>query len=238
MYRHATWKWCFFHMGHSVHSCFVPVGTGAFVSRRTVNHFLRIQAKLKFDVTATRNADLYFSTLINQMPYAIEGKLIELGGSKEEPTALELIDKDHMWKGAQVLHQQMKYRTEGSFSPLLDPIERQPTSGMRDIRAACAGDDCLLLSNLDAIPQPNIHVLYRPEVDIGALELSYDAAFHTNFYTKHPYHHAVDGDPNSYFISQKRMSYFFCVPSDVRSIFYILMDLIHHHTQPYQLEVI
>ena len=79
--------------------------------------------------------------------------------------------------------------------------EEEPSLEHRDVRASCANDRCLFMTNMDPFVQPSqVNFDYQNITSIPKLESIYESMSIVSpsvEWDEHSYHRVVDNDPNT-----------------------------------------
>ncbi|KAI7881199.1 uncharacterized protein EV154DRAFT_523519 [Mucor mucedo] len=182
----SQWRYCFVNTNLDIHTCYMDMASGTFVTKTAVSNFMD-----NFDKTSVVDeyADMYFTMFMNQIPYALEGG--SSSDSSKKKKELDERELEHMDLGLTILYNDLE--EEEGVAPLNSEVETTTTVVMdRHARASCGDDRCLFLTNKRILP--NIELFsYNPTIDVNV-----SREMHSDFYAGYDdafkYAGAVDGE--------------------------------------------
>ncbi|KAI9018023.1 hypothetical protein CLU79DRAFT_761263 [Phycomyces nitens] len=187
-YADSRWKQCFMNEDVRLHTCYLSIGAGTFVSKANVESFLKASEKDKIE---DQFKDMYFMSYINKEPYQLQGS----ENNKPNPNILSPAEKEHMQKGLKAVYEHL-HNVDRSLE------EENPTTYRRHARSPCQDDRCLFLTNVEVLPDPKLFSYY-PHIDIGTFENMHKDYNDASQFISHAYSNAVDGsDKTSWKTSQ------------------------------------
>ncbi|KAI8387995.1 uncharacterized protein BYT42DRAFT_217027 [Radiomyces spectabilis] len=178
-YAQVRWSRCFFNQAQ-LHTCYAPM-RGAFASKETVAQFMQLVDLIPID---SAYADMYFISYLNQVPYAVEGFHGTIPAINDKD--ISKTEEHHMRRGLiaayrNVGHENSAFAT-GEFIP-----------SVRHTRAPCHNDRCLFMTNIEALPKPEL-ISYNPYMTVTASERVHTDYNNASFYQLYSYSNAVDHD--------------------------------------------
>lgn len=210
-FLNSQWRYCFtntsrwnhtmcvrmtlnyvFLLDLDLHTCYIDIESGTFVSKAAVSSFLDNYDKSS---VVKEYADMYFTMFMNQIPYQLEGE----GSYVKELNELET---QHMYLGLTILYNDLE-EEEGIVSlesPIISNVER-------NARASCKDDRCLFLTNKQTLPDTELFS-YNPTIDVDISKQMHDD-FYSKYYDEYKYTSAVNGNEQTSWKSvQSKLSFF------------------------------
>ncbi|KAH9471833.1 hypothetical protein Pst134EA_002467 [Puccinia striiformis f. sp. tritici] len=147
-----NWEWCFNDPPQRLHTCFVWLGHGSFVTKKVVNQFISLLSEFSLPSDSIALADNFFTTSLNQKAHVIVApKIIGLPlsdqGFSDGTAGLER-NRVYIQQGVELLSKALK---RGHPLGILSKLDESSSHGGM-IRAADQADRLFLMTNIEAFP--------------------------------------------------------------------------------------
>ncbi|KAI8993523.1 hypothetical protein BDB01DRAFT_716216 [Pilobolus umbonatus] len=195
-YEHEM-KWRFYNEGYA------DFRYGAFVPRWKVQTFLTQLGKSGLIKDSLRQAESYFSIWTNQYPWLLSNPPQTPKGIKASDADIAYPEPLDKYTYDAIRHLQRSLESDRSDSPqdYFDREEEQPSLEHRDVRASCANDKCLFMTNMDPfVPPSQVTFDYKQVNTIPQLENLYETISeipHGIEWDQSSYQRVVDQDPHT-----------------------------------------
>ncbi|KAI8884676.1 hypothetical protein K501DRAFT_247387 [Backusella circina FSU 941] len=145
--------WRFNRPDIDLHTGYVELRYGAFVSRSKVQKFLSQLSRQDLSTSKLRQAENYFSIWTNQYPYLILNPLLSFG--RERFKGVDTINNRelvqlNMFDAVSKLETSLMQTSQFAESDYFDRALLEPTN--RDVKSSCSNDKCLFITNIDPLP--------------------------------------------------------------------------------------
>ncbi|KAL0078459.1 hypothetical protein J3Q64DRAFT_1766443 [Phycomyces blakesleeanus] len=190
-YADSRWKQCFINEDVRLHTCYLSVGAGTFVSKANVDLFLKMSEKDKIE---DQFKDMYFMSYINQEPYQLQGPENE----KSKPNVLSSTEKQHMQKGLKTVYEYLERDVDVSLE------DENPNMYRRHARSPCQDDRCLFLTNVNVLPDARLFSYY-PHIDISTFDKMHIDYNDGSQFIAHAYSNAADGSDKTSWKSRQNI---------------------------------
>ncbi|KAG2180100.1 hypothetical protein INT43_003888 [Umbelopsis isabellina] len=192
-------RWQFTNTEINMHSGFTWLGCGSFAPRWKIQNFLAQLGSAGLGKDRLRLADMYFSIWTNQYPWQLSNPLSPLDQNEGWSDSVDQwsIVYQNVYDAASRLYSALEANAVLTRNDYFMRDEEEPKFEDRDVRAPCHNDKCLFITSMEPFPNPDI--VQFDNVNITHVK-DQEAAFNAlefpsnDFWDKHAYHKAVDGD--------------------------------------------